>query len=48
MLALTLLVIICTTLSGKTKIALATADNNQTTQLVTQEKEGDKKSYNKV
>ncbi|HJT85676.1 MAG TPA: hypothetical protein VJ697_14435 [Nitrososphaeraceae archaeon] len=43
MLAITSFVIIFTALSDKTEIALATTDNNQTTQLVTQEKEADKK-----
>src|SRR5262245_14988357 len=43
MLALTSFVIFFTTISEKTEIALATVDNNQTTPLVKQEKEADKK-----
>ncbi len=43
LLALTSFVIFFTVISEKTEIAVATVENNQTTQLVTQEKEADKK-----
>ena len=43
MLAITSFVIFFTALSEKTEIALASTDNNRTTQLVTQEKGADKK-----
>jgi hypothetical protein len=43
LLALTSFVIFFTFISEKTEIAVATVENNQTTQLVTQEKEADKK-----